>query len=112
MICKIKYFSKDDIIKRIKILYDRYHGLLDETKSEFWYMSCKKYEKKNILTLFQNSKQIYCNIDRIYDCSLHSSIDPNFDNPSSYDEIKYLKTYKKLLSATSFTAKSRFTLSS
>ena len=97
MICKIKYFSKDDIIKRIKILYDRYHGLLDETKSEFWYMSCKKYEKKNILTLFQNSKQIYCNIDRIYDCSIHSSIDPNFDNPSSYDEIKYLKTYKKLL---------------
>ena len=94
---KIKYFSKDDIIKRIKILYDRYHGLLDETKSEFWYMSCKKHEKKNILTLFQNNKQIYCNIDRIYDCSIHSSIDPNFDNPSSYDEIKYLKTYKKLL---------------
>ena len=97
MTCKMKYFSKDDIIKRIKILYDRYHGLLDETKSEFWYMSCKKYENKNILTLFQNNKQIYCNIDRIYDCSIHSSIDPNFDNPSSYDEIKYLKTYKKLL---------------
>jgi len=94
---KLKYFSKDDIIKRIKILYDRYHGLLDETKSEFWYMSCKKHEKKNILTLFQNNKQIYCNIDRIYDCGIHSSIDPNFDNPSSYDEIKYLKTYKKLL---------------
>ena len=96
-IFKIKIFSKYDIIKRVKILYDRYHGFLDVSKSEFWYMSCKMHEKKNILTLFQNNKQIYCNIDCIYDCSLHSSIDPNFDNPSCYDEIKYLKTYKKLL---------------
>ena len=60
-------------------------------------MSCKKYEKKNILTLFQNNKQLYCNIDNIYDCSLHSNIDPNFDNPSCYNQIDYLKTYKKLL---------------
>ena len=94
---KIKNFTKKDIIKRIKLLYDRYHGFLDEGKSEFWYMSCKKPEIKNILTLFQNNKQIYCNIDNIYDCSLHSSNDPNFDNPSCYDQIKYLKTYKKLL---------------
>ena len=94
---KIKNFSRNDIIKRIKLLYDRYHGFLDEGKSEFWYMSCKMPEIKNILTLFQNNKQIYCNIDNIYDCSLHSSNDPNFDNPSCYDQIKYLKSYKKLL---------------
>ena len=93
----MKCCSKQDIIKRIKVLYDRYHGFLDGSKSEFWYMSCKMHEKKNILTLFQNNKQIYCNIDCIYDCSLHPSNDPNFDNPSCYDEIKYLKTYKKLL---------------
>ena len=94
---KMKNFSKNDVIKRIKLLYDRYHGLADEGKSEFWYMSCKTHEKKNILTLFQNNKQLYCNIDNIYDCSLHSSNDPNFDNPSCYDEIKYLKSYKKML---------------
>lgn len=96
-ILKVKCFSRDDIIKRIDILYDRYHGYLDGSKSQFWYMSCKKHENKNILTLFQNNKQIYCNIDCIYDCGLHSNNDPNFDNPSCYDEIKYLKTYKKLL---------------
>ena len=96
-ILKIKNFTKNDIIKRIKILYDRYHGFLDEGKSQFWYMSCKKYEKKNILTLFQNNKQLFCNIDNIYDCSLHSNIDPNFDNPSCYNQIDYLKSYKKLL---------------
>ena len=96
-IFKMKNYTKKDILKRIKLLYDRYHGFLDEGKSEFWYMSCKKPEIKNILTLFQNNKQIYCNIDNIYDCSLHSSNDPNFDNPSCYDQIKYLKTYKKLL---------------
>ena len=96
-VLKMKCFSRNDILKRIKILYDRYHKFLDESKSIFWYMSCKMHEKKNILTLFQNNKQTYCNIDLIYDCSLHSSIDPNFDNPSCYDQIKYLKTYKKLL---------------
>ena len=58
------------------------------------------HEKKNILTLFQNNKQLYCNIDNIYDCSFHSNIDPNFDNPSSYDQIKYLKSYKKLIEFT------------
>ena len=96
-ILKIKNFTKNDIIKRIKILYDRYHDFIDEGKSQFWYMSCKKYERKNILTLFQNNKQLFCNIDNIYDCSLHSNIDPNFDNPSCYNQIDYLKTYKKLL---------------
>ena len=55
------------------------------------------HEKKNIQTIFQNNKQLYCNIDNIYDCSLHPSNDPNFDNPSCYDQIKYLKSYKKLL---------------
>ena len=43
---KMKNFSKNDVIKRIKLLYDRYHGLADEGKSEFWYMSCKTHEKK------------------------------------------------------------------
>ena len=96
---KTKSCSRQTIINRIKILYDRYHGYLDEGKSEkeFWYMSCKMHERKNILTLFQNNKQLYCNIDNIYDCSFHSNIDPNFDNPSSYDQIKYLKSYKKLI---------------
>ena len=96
-IFQIKNFTRNDIKKRIKILYDRYHGCADIGKSEFWYMSCKMHEMKNILTLFQNNKQIYCNIDNIYDCSLHSNNDPNFDNPSCYNEIKYLKSYKKLL---------------
>ena len=68
---QIKNFKGNDIKKRIKILYDRYHGFVDIGKSEFWYMSCKMHELKNILTLFQNNKQIYCNIDNIYDCSLH-----------------------------------------
>ena len=96
---KLKSCSRLAIINRIKILYDRYHGYLDEEKSDkqFWYMSCKTHEKKNILTLFQNNKQLYCNIDNIYDCSFHSNIDPNFDNPSSYDQIKYLKSFKKLI---------------
>ena len=96
---KLKSCSRMAIINRIKILYDRYHGYLDEEKSDkqFWYMSCKTHEKKNILTLFQNNKQLYCNIDNIYDCSFHSNIDPNFDNPSSYDQIKYLKSFKKLI---------------
>ena len=96
---KIKSCTRLAIINRIKTLYDRYHGYSDDNKSEkqFWYMSCKMHEKKNILTLFQNNKQLYCNIDNIYDCSFHSNFDPNFDNPSSYDQIKYLKSYKKLL---------------
>ena len=91
---KLKSCSRMAIINRIKILYDRYHGYLDEEKSDkqFWYMSCKMHEKKNILKLFQNNKQLYCNIDNIYDCSFHSNFDPNFDNPSSYDQIKYLKS--------------------
>ena len=93
----MKTFSKYDIIKRINLLYDRYHNFFGEDKTEFWFMSCKKHEKKNIITLFQNNKQLYCNIDNIYDCSLHSNNDPNFDNPSCYDQIKFLKTYKKLL---------------
>ena len=97
---QIKNFKGNDIKKRIKILYDRYHGFVDIGKSEFWYMSCKMHEMKNILTLFQNNKQIYCNIDNIYDCSLHSNNDPNFDNPSCYNEINYLKSYKKLLEYT------------
>ena len=96
---KIKSCTRQSIINRIKILYDRYHNYLDEGKNEnqFYYMSCKMHDKKNILTLFQNNKQLYCNIDNIYDCSFHSNIDPNFDNPSSYDQIKYLKSYKKLM---------------
>ena len=96
---KIKSCTRLAVINRIKILYDRYHEYSDENKSEkqFWYMSCKMHENKNILTLFQNNKQLYCNIDNIYDCSFHSNFDPNFDNPSSYDQIKYLKSYKKLL---------------
>ena len=99
---KIKSCTRLAVINRIKILYDRYHGYLDDNKQEkeFWYMSCKMHEKKNILTLFQNNKQLYCNIDNIYDCSFHSNIDPNFDNPSSYDQIKYLKSYKKLIEFT------------
>ena len=101
---KIRSCPRQAIINRIKILYDRYHGYLDEEKydKQFWYMSCKMHERKNILTLFQNNKQLYCNIDNIYDCSFHSNIDPNFDNPSSYDQIKYLKSYKKLLEFTLF----------
>ena len=71
---KMKTFSKYDIIKRINLLYDRYHNFFGEDKTEFWFMSCKKHEKKNIITLFQNNKQLYCNIDNIYDCSLHSNI--------------------------------------
>ena len=104
-VLKIKSCTRMAIIKRIKILYDRYHGYLDEEKSDkqFWYMSCKTHEKKNILTLFQNNKQLYCNIDNIYDCSFHSNIDPNFDNPSSYDQIKYLKSYKKLIEFSLYT---------
>ena len=46
---KMKNFSKHDIIKRIKVLYDRYHGFLDESKSQFWYMSCKTHEKKKYI---------------------------------------------------------------
>ena len=96
---KIKSCTRLAILNRIKILYDRYHGYIDNNKNEkeFWYMSCKIHENKNILTLFQNNKQLYCNIDNIYDCSFHSNIDPNFDNPSSYDQVKYLKSYKKLV---------------
>ena len=96
---KIKSCTRLAIIHRIKTLYDRYHGYLDDNKNEkeFWYMSCKRHEKKNILTLFQNNKQLYCNIHNIYDCSFHSNIDPNFDNPSIYDQVKFLKSFKKLI---------------
>ena len=94
---KFKNLSTEAIIKRCKILYDRYHNMINNSAKEFWFMSCKINEKKNILTLFQNNKQTYCNIEKIYDCNFHPNIDHNFDNPSCYDEIKYLKTYKNLL---------------
>jgi hypothetical protein len=48
---KLKSCSRMAIINRIKILYDRYHGYLDEEKSDkqFWYMSCKTHEKKEYI---------------------------------------------------------------
>ena len=94
---KIKNLTKNDIIKRTKLLYDRYHGLIKENSCDFWFMSCKQSDNKNLLTLFQNNKQLYCNIDNIYDCNFHTAIDSNFDNPSCYDQIKYLRTYKLLI---------------
>jgi hypothetical protein len=94
---KIKNLTKNDIIKRSNLLYDRYHGLIKENFCDFWFMSCKQSDNKNLLTLFQNNKQLYCNIDNIYDCNFHTAIDSNFDNPSCYDQIKYLRTYKSLL---------------
>ena len=94
---KIKNLTKNDIIKRAKLLYDRYHGIFKDNSCDFWFMSCKQSDNKNILTLFQNNKQLYCNIDNIYDCNFHTAIDSNFDNPSCYDQIKYLKSYKILL---------------
>ena len=94
---KIKHLTKNDIIKRTKLLYDRYHGLIKENSCDFWFMSCKQSDNKNLLTLFQNNKQLYCNIDNIYDCNFHTAIDSNFDNPSCYDQLKYLQTYKSLI---------------
>ena len=94
---KLKNLSAKDVIKRSKLIYDRYHGIIKETVCNFWYMSCKQNEKKNILTLFQNNKQLFCNIDCIYDCNFHTGLDSNFENPSIYNQIEYLKCYKKLL---------------
>ena len=94
---KKKVLTKNDIIKRAKLLYDRYHGLIKDNFFDFAFLSCKKNESANILTLFQNNKQLYCNIDNIYDCSFHTAIEPNFDNPASYDQFKYLKSFKNLL---------------
>ena len=94
---KIKHLTKNDILKRTKLLYDRYHGLIKENSCDFWFMSCKQTDNKNLLTLFQNNKQLYCNIDNIYDCNIHTAIDSYFDNPSCYDQIKYLQTYKILM---------------
>ena len=94
---KFKNLSTEAILKRCKILYDRYHNMINNSAKDFWFMSCKTNEIKNILTLFQNNKQTYCNIENIYDCNFHPNIDHNFDNPSCYDEIKYLKSYKSLL---------------
>ena len=94
---KIKNLTKNDIIKRSNLLYDRYHGIIKDNFCDFWFMSCKQSDNKNLLTLFQNNKQLYCNIDNIYDCNFHTAIDSNFDNPSCYDQIKYLRTYKLLI---------------
>ena len=94
---KVKNLTKNDIIKRAKLLYDRYHGIIKDNSCDFWFMSCKQSDNKNLLTLFQNNKQLYCNIDNIYDCNFHTAIDSNFDNPSCYDQIKYLTSYKLLL---------------
>ena len=94
---KIKNLTKNDIIKRAKLLYDRYHGLIKENSFDFWFMSCKQTDNKNLLALFQNNKQLYCNIDNIYDCNIHTAIDSNFDNPSCYNQIKYLQTYKTIM---------------
>ena len=94
---KIKNLTKNDIIKRAKLLYDRYHGLIKDNSCDFWFMSCKQSDNKNLLTLFQNNKQLYCNIDNIYDCTFHTAIDSHFDNPSCYNQIKYLQTYKLLM---------------
>jgi len=94
---KLKNITQNDIIKRAKLLYDRYHGLINDSSFDFWFMSCKQTDNKNILSLFQNNKQLYCSIDNIYDCSFHTAIDSNFDNPSCYDQVKYLRTYKQLL---------------
>ena len=94
---KKKILTKNDILKRAKLLYDRYHGLTMDNILDFSFLSCKKNETANILTLFQNNKQLYCNIDNIYDCSFHTAIEPNFDNPSCYDQFKYLLSFKNLL---------------
>ena len=94
---KKKVLTKNDIIKRAKLLYDRYHGINADNVYDFSFLSCKKNESANILTLFQNNKQLYCNIDNIYDCSFHTAIEPNFDNPSCYDQFKYLLSFKNLL---------------
>ena len=94
---KKKVLTKNDIIKRAKLLYDRYHGITKDNFFDFSFLSCKKSESANILTLFQNNKQLYCNIDNIYDCSFHTAIEPNFDNPASYDQFKYLRSFKNLL---------------
>ena len=99
-ILKKKILTKNDIIKRAKLLYDRYHGLSVDNFYDFSFLSCKKNESANILTLFQNNKQLYCNIDNIYDCSFHTAIEPNFDNPSCYDQFKYLLSFKNLLEYT------------
>ena len=96
-ILKKKILTKNDIIKRAKLLYDRYHGISENNVYDFSFLSCKKNESANILTLFQNNKQLYCNIDNIYDCSFHTAIEPNFDNPSCYDQFKYLLSFKNLL---------------
>ena len=93
---KKKVLTKSDIIKRAKLLYDRYHGI-NVDFCDFSFLSCKKNESANILTLFQNNKQLYCNIDNIYDCNFHTAIEPNFDNPACYDQFKYLKSFKNLL---------------
>ena len=94
---KVKNLTKNDIIKRAKLLYDRYHGIINDNSCDFWFMSCKQSDQKNLLTLFQNNKQLYCNIDNIYDCNIHTAIDSNFDNPSCYNQIQYLHSYKLLL---------------
>ena len=94
---KKKILTKNDLIKRAKLLYDRYHGITMDNFFDFSFLSCKKSDNANILTLFQNNKQLYCNIDNIYDCNFHTAIEPNFDNPACYDQFKYIKSYKNLL---------------
>ena len=96
-ILKKKVLTKNDVIKRAKLLYDRYHGITMDNFGDFSFLSCKKNESANALTLFQNNKQLYCNIDNIYDCNFHTAIEPNFDNPACYDQFKYLKSFKNLL---------------
>ena len=94
---KKKILTKNDVIKRAKLLYDRYHGISADNFFDFSFLSCKKSDSANILTLFQNNKQLYCNIDNIYDCNFHTAIEPNFDNPACYDQFKYIKSFKNLL---------------
>ena len=105
---KKKILTKNDIIKRAKLLYDRYHELFKDTSldNDFCFLSCKRNENKNIISLFQNNKQLYCNIDNIYDCSFHTAIEPNFDNPSCYDQFKYLESFKSLMEFTIYVIES------
>ena len=94
---KKKIITKNDIFKREKLLYDRYHGLVTDNLYDFSFLSCKKTDSVNILSLFQNNKQLYCNIDNIYDCNFHTAIEPNFDNPNCYDQFRYLLSFKNLM---------------
>ena len=89
--------SLGSIIKRIRLLFDRFHWEIKECQTKFFHVSCEMKEEKNYENLFQTSKELLCPVCFTYDCHVHSLINNHFDSASCYYIKDYLVSYKKMI---------------